>query len=108
VQRCSDRGLDATPLLAGQNLAFLAIFYYFCKHFKFDGGMHLDQLTPAAPLISAEESARRKAAIDYARGSVRLEGFVLDAEVEQLNQRYISGEISGDEHSAAIRRKYAA
>ena len=36
----------------------------------------MDQLTPVAPLISAEESARRKAAIDYARGSVRLEGFV--------------------------------
>lgn len=68
----------------------------------------MDQLTPVAPLISAEESARRKAAIDYARGSVRLEGFVLDAEVERLNQRYITGEISGDEHSAAIRHKYAA
>jgi hypothetical protein len=86
----------------------LPVFCYFSEHFEFDGRMHMDQLTPVAPLISAEESARRKAAIDYARGSVRLEGFVLDAEVERLNQRYITGEISGDEHSAAIRHKYAA
>jgi hypothetical protein len=53
--------------------------------------------------ISPEERARRKAAIDYARGSMRLEGFVLSDFVEDLNRRYIDGEITSAEHSAAIR-----
>lgn len=53
--------------------------------------------------IGAEERARRKAAIDYARGSMRLEGFVLDAATEEMNRRYISGEITSTEHSDAIR-----
>ncbi len=57
--------------------------------------------------ITKEEQARRQAAIDYARGSVRLEGFVLNAAAEELNRRYISGEISSAEHSAAIRNNLA-
>lgn len=52
--------------------------------------------------IDAEERARRKAAIDYARGSMRHEGFVFDAAVEELNRRYIDGEITSAEHSAAL------
>ncbi len=52
-------------------------------------------------------NARRKAAIDYARGSVRLEGFVVSASVEELNRRYIDGEMTSAEHSAAIRRNLA-
>jgi hypothetical protein len=67
-----------------------------------------DQVSTAAtrsgPRITPEERARRKAAIDYARGSVRLEGFVLDAEAENLNRRYIEGEISSVEHSVEVRR----
>jgi hypothetical protein len=62
--------------------------------------------TRSRPRISAEERARRKAAIDYARGSVRLEGFVVSEDVEALNRRYVDGEITSAEHSAAIRRKY--
>jgi hypothetical protein len=57
--------------------------------------------------ISTEDRANRKAAIDYARGSVRLEGFVLNAAVEELNRRYIEGEISSAEHSTAIRGNLA-
>jgi hypothetical protein len=53
--------------------------------------------------ISPEERARRKAAIDYARGSMRLEGFVLSDFAEELNRRYIDGEITSAEHSAAVR-----
>lgn len=43
-----------------------------------------------------EESAKRKAAIDFARGSVRFEGIILSPEVEELNQQYIDGLIDSD------------
>ena len=49
------------------------------------------------------ERAKRKKAIDSARASIELEGFTLSPEVEAINQRYIDGEIDGDEHVAAIR-----
>jgi len=54
------------------------------------------------PLISEQEKARRKEAIDYARGSVMLEGVVLSDEIEELNQRYINGELTSKEHSIAV------
>jgi hypothetical protein len=56
--------------------------------------------------ITPEERARRKAAIDYARGSVRLEGLVMSDYAEELNRRYVNGEITSDERSAAIRAHY--
>lgn len=59
--------------------------------------------TKPAGRISPEERARRKAAIDYARVSMRLEGFTLSEFAEELNRRYINGEITSAEHSAAIR-----
>jgi len=49
--------------------------------------------------IDEEERAKRKEAIDFARGSVRLEGIILPHELETLNQRYIDGEISDAEHT---------
>jgi Antitoxin VbhA len=52
--------------------------------------------------ISPHERARRKAAVDYARGSVRLEGFVVSPFAEDLNRRYIDGEITRQELTAAI------
>jgi hypothetical protein len=55
------------------------------------------------PRISEQERARRKAAIDYARGSVRLEGFVLSEEIEEINHRFMEGEMTGDEHIEAIK-----
>lgn len=55
------------------------------------------------PLIDAQERERRQKAIDFARASVELEGFKLSAEVEAINQQYIDGDISGDEHVAAIK-----
>ncbi len=57
-----------------------------------------------SPSISIDEKVRRTKAVEYARASVRLEGFVLDTETEELNRRYIEGEITSDEHSAAIRK----
>ena len=52
--------------------------------------------------ITPEERARRKAAVDYGRGSVRLEGFVVSDFAEALNRRYIDGEITRAEFTAAI------
>lgn len=54
------------------------------------------------PAISAEESARRKAAVDYARGSVRLEGFIPSAFSDELDRRYIAGEITRAEKTAML------
>ena len=48
------------------------------------------------------ERERRSEAIRGARNSVRLEGIILDAEIEALNQRFIDGEISNEEHSRLI------
>lgn len=53
--------------------------------------------------ISDDEKIRRRAAIDFARGSSRFEGIVLPEEVEEINRQFINGDISGDEHVAAIR-----
>ena len=53
--------------------------------------------------ISAQERARRQASIDNARGSVRFEGFILSPEVEQINRRFIDGELTGDQHIEAIK-----
>jgi hypothetical protein len=49
---------------------------------------------PKKAEISPEERARRKAAVGYARGSVRLEGFVVTPFAEDLYSRYIDGELT--------------
>jgi hypothetical protein len=72
---------------------------------KLHRGLTMDDITSARmpkTKISAEERARRKAAIDYGRGSVRLEGFVVSEFAEQMNRRYIDGEITREELTAAI------
>jgi len=66
----------------------------------------VDQTVSSKPKITEAERVQRQKEIDYARASVRLEGFVLSPEVEELNRRYIAGDITSDEHSAAIRRKH--
>lgn len=55
------------------------------------------------PQISAQERARRQASIDNARGSVRFEGFILSPEVEQINRRFIDGELTRQEHVEAVK-----
>lgn len=52
--------------------------------------------------ISPEERARRKAAVDYARGSVRLEGFIPSSFSDELDRRYIDGEITRGEKTALL------
>lgn len=63
-------------------------------------------------LISPEESAKRKYAVDFARGSVRLEGIFLTPEIEEINQQYIHGHITSQEHItlsfAASEREFGA
>jgi hypothetical protein len=54
------------------------------------------------PNIDEQERTRRQADIDYARRSVRLEGFILSPEIEEINRRFINGELTGDEHIKAI------
>jgi len=58
------------------------------------------------PAISAEERAKRQRAVDFARGSVRFEGFILSPEVEELNRRFVEGELTSDEHVAETLRLY--
>lgn len=65
-------------------------------------------LRKPASQIDDQERARRKAAVDYARGSVRFEGFVLSPEVEKINRQFVEGELTGDEHVAAIKAIYDA
>jgi len=60
----------------------------------------------SVPAISAEERAKRQRAVDFARGSVRFEGFILSPEVEELNRRFIEGELTSDEHVAETLRLY--
>lgn len=54
------------------------------------------------PQISEEERLTRKRAVDVARGSVRFEGFVLAPEIELINDRYINGELTSQEHVEAV------
>lgn len=51
-------------------------------------------------LISMEESAKRKYAVDFARCSVRFEGIVLSPEIEAINQQYIHGHLTSQERIA--------
>ncbi|WP_018079275.1 antitoxin VbhA family protein [Thiobacillus denitrificans] len=55
------------------------------------------------PPVDAKERERRQKQIDTARANVALEGYRLSGMVEEINRRYIAGEIDGDEHGAAIR-----
>ncbi len=69
-----------------------------------------DLTSPAATTpkdrITAEERARRQEAVDYGRGSVRLEGLTMSEYAEELNRRYVAGEITSAERSTAIRAHY--
>lgn len=66
----------------------------------------MNVIVPKRDPISAEERARRKAAVDYARGSVRLEGFVVSPFDEGVYSRFIEGEITREELSAKILTHY--
>ncbi len=65
----------------------------------------MNEIKPTAK-ISDEERARRKAAVDYARGSVRLEGFIVPPFAEEMNRRFTDGEITSEELTAALLTHY--
>ena len=56
----------------------------------------------AAP-ISDQERIKRQSAVNFARGSARFEGYVLDADIEEINRQFIDGNLTWDGHGAAIR-----
>ena len=56
----------------------------------------------APPSLPDEERARRHKAVETARRSMQLSGFELDAETQALNARYVDGELTSDELTAAI------
>jgi hypothetical protein len=62
----------------------------------------MTQATQPGPLPSDDERARRQKTIDYARGSVRLDGFVLNEEAEALLARDVNGEMNRPELAAAV------
>ena len=59
-------------------------------------------ITSSTPAISEAERARRLSEVNFARGSVRYAGGILSNEIENLNARYVAGEITSDELTAAI------
>jgi hypothetical protein len=71
-------------------------------------GEHMNIIAKEKPKakISVEEMDRRREEVDYARGSVRLEGFVISPLVEDLNRKYIEGDITGKELTAAVLSHY--
>ena len=52
--------------------------------------------------ISTEERQKRLNAVNFGRGNVRLDGFVLDGETEVLYARYVNGDLNRAELNAAI------
>ena len=50
-------------------------------------------------MITEQEKNRRKDIINFARGNVRFEGIILSDKVEEINQKYINGEIDKAEHT---------
>lgn len=53
-------------------------------------------------MISDDERDRRRQSVDQARASVRLEGTILPAAVEEINARFVVGEISAAEYVASV------
>jgi len=63
-----------------------------------------DPLMPI--LVTDEVYQKRLAAVNYARGSVRLEGFVWPPEVELIHKKYICGVITAEQRRQAITKIY--
>ena len=59
--------------------------------------------TLVKPRITKEEKAARRRGVAAARGSVRLEGFIISPAAEAIATRYIDGDLDLDEYIAAIK-----
>ena len=53
-------------------------------------------------MISQQEKQKRVDSVQFAMGSVRLEGVVLPNEVLVLNKKFIDGEINNEEHTRLL------
>jgi hypothetical protein len=67
-----------------------------------------DSATGKPNAVDETEQAQRRAASDYGRGCVRLEGFVLAPEAEDLSRRYVAGELTTQQLTNAILALYPA
>lgn len=56
----------------------------------------------STPQLTPAERDRRLKAVNFARGSVRLEGFILDEAAEALFARYVNGELDNDELNVEV------
>lgn len=54
--------------------------------------------------MSDQERTRREDAVQFARNSVRLEGFILGDDAEALFARYINGEMTRPQLNDAVRK----
>lgn len=52
---------------------------------------------------AADYQASRQRAIDFARGSVRYEGFALSAEAERIGEQFVAGHLTIAEYVEAIK-----
>jgi predicted DNA-binding protein len=68
----------------------------FMRSFVEDAGQRPVTISPA-------ERRRRQEAVDFARASVGLEGFVISAEREEASRRFIAGEIDMEGYFRAVR-----
>ena len=67
--------------------------------------MKIIPIEPGKTLVAHALSDRTEA-VRQSNASISLEGFVLDPKVTELNQRFISGEISLDEKLVLIKNLY--
>lgn len=50
-------------------------------------------------MISEQERNKREKIINFARGNVRFDGITLSKEIEEINTKFINGEIEIEEHT---------
>ena len=53
-------------------------------------------------MISLNEKQKRTEAINFAMGSIRLEGSELPEEIKEINQQFIDGLIDNEKHSKLV------
>jgi hypothetical protein len=60
--------------------------------------------TQAVNRISLEESKKRRELVNYSTRMIQSEGLPLTAEMRQMDELYVSGEIDDQEYSRRSRR----
>ena len=57
-------------------------------------------------MINEEDRQKRRAAYEHAKISVRLEGFILTKEAEDIHEKYINGYINSEERFSELNDLY--